>query len=158
MSEEISIIYKGQFERIDGVLKKLLRDSEAKCSLLVDKDGHLIAKQGFTHSLDTTSLAALLAGSFASTKEMAKILGEPEFSVLFHEGRKDNIHVSLVGKRSILGVVFDDRTTIGMVRLYVREAEGELKEILEDHSECEEGIGRGFADQAKERLDQIFGD
>ncbi len=158
MNEGFSVIYKGQFERIGGVLRKLLRESEAKCSLLVDKDGHLIAKQGFTHSLDTTGLAALLAGSFASTKEMAKLLGESEFSVLFHEGKRDNIHVSLVGQRSILGVVFDDRTTVGMVRLYVREAERELEEILTSKSEGGERIGMGFADRANERLDQIFGD
>ncbi len=158
MNEGFSIIHKGQFERIEEVLKKLLRESEAKCSLLVDKDGHLIAKQGFTHSLDTTSLAALLAGSFASTKEMAKLLGESEFSVLFHEGKRDNILVSLVGERSILGVVFDDRTTIGMVRLYVREAEAELEEVLKSKPEEVEGIGTGFTDQANERLDQIFGD
>jgi len=158
VNEGFSVIYKGQFARIKEVLKKLLRESEAKCSVLVDKDGHLIAKQGFTHSLDTTSLAALLAGSFASTKEMAKLLGESEFSVLFHEGKRDNILVSLVGERSILGVVFDDRTTIGMVRLYVKEAEGELEEVLQSKAEKEEGIETGFADQANERLDQIFGD
>jgi len=158
VNEGTSVIYKGQFERINGVLKKLLRESEARCSLLVDKDGYLIAKQGFTHSLDTTSLAALLAGSFVSTKEMAKLLGESEFSVLFHEGKKDNILVSLVGERSILGVVFDDRTTIGMVRLYVREAQGELEEILTAKFEEGGGIGVGFANQAEERLDQIFGD
>jgi len=85
-------------------------------------------------------------------------LGESEFSVLFHEGKRDNILVSLVGERSILGVVFDDRTTIGMVRLYVKEAEGELEEVLQSKAEKEEGIETGFADQANERLDQIFGD
>ena len=59
-----------EITKIETLLNKMLKGAEAKCALLVDKDGHLITRQGFTHSLDTTALAALLAGSFASTKEI----------------------------------------------------------------------------------------
>ena len=115
MIEDSLIIYEEEIEKIDSILARMLKGAEAKCALLVDKDGHLITRQGFTHSLDTTALAALLAGSFASTKEIARLVGESEFSVLFHQGKKDHIHMSIVGERSILVVIFDDRTTIGMV-------------------------------------------
>src|SRR5512140_1008937 len=106
MSNDTFIIYEEEITKIEALLNKLLKGCEAKCALLVDKDGHLITRQGFTHSLDTTALAALLAGSFASTKEIARLVGEPEFSVLFHQGKKDHIHISLIDERSIMVVIF----------------------------------------------------
>ena len=161
MSDDSLIIYEEEIATIDGLLKKMLKGAEAKCALLVDKDGHLITRQGFTHTLDTTALAALLAGSFASTKEIAKLVGEPEFSVLFHQGKKDHIHMSIVGERSILVVIFDDRTTIGMVRLYAKESAKELNNVFQsivDRKQPEEGISDDFSDKTQERLDDIFQD
>ena len=162
MSEDDLIIYEEEIEKIDLVLSKMLKGAEAKCALMVDKDGHLITRQGFTHSLDTTALAALLAGSFASTKEIARLVGESEFSVLFHQGKKDHIHMSLVGDRSILAVVFDDRTTIGMVRLYAKEADSELEKIIasvkSSDRESHIGLTDEFAASAGDKLDDIFQD
>ncbi len=161
MSDDSLIIYEEEIATIDELLKKMLKGAEAKCALLVDKDGHLIARQGFTHSLDTTALAALLAGSFASTKEIAKLVGEPEFSVLFHQGKKDHIHMSIAGERSILVVIFDDRTTIGMVRLYAKETAKELAQVFQsilDRKQPAQGISEDFSNRAQERLDDIFQD
>lgn len=162
MSDDNLIIYEEEIEKIDVMLGKMLKGAEAKCALLVDKDGHLITRQGFTHSLDTTALAALLAGSFASTKEIARLVGESEFSVLFHQGKKDHIHMSLVGDRSIMVVIFDDRTTIGMVRLYAKEAATELTKVFESlmnrSQESKPGIDNAFASSAQDRLDDIFQD
>ena len=164
MSDDSLIIYEEEINQIDALISKMLKGAEAKCALLVDKDGHLITRQGFTHSLDTTALAALLAGAFASTKEIAKLVGEPEFSVLFHQGKKDHIHMSLVGERSILVVIFDDRTTIGMVRLYAKETAAELGRIFEqikasaDSSPQQSGVSSEFADGAQDKLDDIFHD
>ncbi len=164
MSNDNFIIYEEEIAQIETLISKMLKGCEAKCALLVDKDGHLITRQGFTHSLDTTALAALLAGSFASTKEIAKLVGEPEFSVLFHQGKKDHIHMSLVGDRSILVVVFDDRTTIGMVRLYAKETAQELAKIFQEIADNKDSKGQGtgidsnFADMAQNKLDDIFSD
>ncbi len=162
MTDDGLIIYQEETDKINLALKKLLKGSEAKCALLVDKDGHLVTRQGFTQSLDTTSLAALLAGSFASTREIARLVGEPEFSVLFHQGKRDHIHMSLVGDRSILVVVFDDRTTIGMVRLYAKETSAELEQIfsagLAKRDGPETGITEEFASSAGDKLDDIFHD
>jgi len=161
MSDDTFIIYEEEIATIDAVLKRMLKGAEAKCALLVDKDGHLITRQGFTHSLDTTALAALLAGSFASTREIARLVGEPEFSVLFHQGKKDHIHMCIVGERSILVVIFDDRTTIGMVRLYAREAAEELTRVFQsivERKDADPGISDDFTDKAREKLDDIFQD
>lgn len=160
--EENLILYEEEISRIDKVLSRLIKGAEAKCALLVDKDGHLITRQGFTHSLDTTALAALLAGSFASTREIARLVGEPEFSVLFHQGKRDHIHISLVGERTILVVIFDDRTTIGMVRLYAKEVGDELalifREAREKAKKSVKPISSEFSNQAESRLDDIFKD
>ncbi len=162
MAEDNLIFYEEEINKIDALISKMLKGAEAKCALLVDKDGHLITRQGFTHSLDTTALAALLAGSFASTKEIAKLVGEPEFSVLFHQGKKDHIHMSIVGERSILVVIFDDRTTIGMVRLYAKETSAELRKVFTDiqnsDRDKQSGIDSDFAAQAEDKLDDIFQD
>jgi predicted regulator of Ras-like GTPase activity (Roadblock/LC7/MglB family) len=154
------IVYWDDTEKIDTVMTRLLKGSEAKCALLVDKDGHLIARHGFTQTLDTTALSALMAGSFASTAEIAKLVGEPEFSVLFHQGRKDHIHMGIVGDRSILAVIFDDRTTIGMVRLYAKEAAEELHKIFETVlrkvNSNDQGLSEEFTTSAENKLEDIF--
>lgn len=161
MSDDTLILYEEDIKKIDAILSRMIKGAEAKCALIVDKDGHLITRQGFTHSLDTTALGALLAGSFASTKEIAKLVGEPEFSVLFHQGKRDHIHMSIVGERSILVVIFDDRTTIGMVRLYAKESSIELARIFSEVSskaEDDSALKNDFADVAQDRLDDIFQD
>ena len=159
MSQEQQILYEDQIKQIDKALTRLIKESEAKCALLVDKDGHLITRQGFTHTLDTTALAALLAGSYASTKEIARLVGEPEFSVLFHQGKRDHIHISLIGERTIMVVIFDDRTTIGMIRLYAKEVGETLKNILESSHEgprAELEFGSEFSNSADAKLDDVF--
>ena len=164
MRQEDLVIYEEQIQKVEEALRRLIKDAQAKCVLLVDKDGHLITRQGFTQSLDTTALAALLAGSFASTREIARLVGEPEFSVLFHQGKKDHIHITLVGERTILAVIFDDRTTIGMVRLYSKEACENLERVFSSARRCDrqnEGekqtdVDSEFSTSLENRLDDIF--
>lgn len=162
MVQDYLVIYEEEIQKIERTLSQLIKNSQAKCTLLVDKDGHLITRQGFTHSLDTTALAALLAGSFASTKEIARLVGEPEFSVLFHQGKKDHIHIGLVGERSILAVIFDDRTTIGLVRLYAKQASEELTTILASAAGEKRDKGNqmapDFSSSLESKLDDVFSD
>ncbi len=154
------IYYVEDVDRINQVLDRLLELSEAMCTLLVDKEGHLITRRGqMTQGLDDESLSALVAGSFAATKAMAKLLGEEEFSVLFHQGVKDSIQLTLVADRALLAIIFDDRTTIGMVRLYANETSRKIAELLAEAAEREptETIGEEFGEQAVERLSDVFG-
>jgi len=98
----------------------------------VDKNGQQIAAVGDMNSLDTTSLASLTAGNVAATDGLARLIGEKEFSILFHEGEKDNIHISIVARRVILVVIFDRRASLGLVRLRVRRATAELEAVFEE--------------------------
>lgn len=125
------VLYEEDSKLIDKELQKLNQLSRAKVAFLVDKDGQLISCVGETSGIDTTSLASLTAGNIAATGGMAKLLGEKEFSILFHEGEKDNIHISLVGQRAILVVIFDDRSSLGLIRLRVKRSVSALTQIFE---------------------------
>jgi len=153
------VFYAQDMDRIQDVCDEFMRLSGAKCTLLIDKEGHLIAQRGTTQSFDTDTISALAAGSFAATKEMAKLLGEEEFSVLFHQGKRDSIQLVLVGERMLLAIVFDDRTTIGMVRLYGREAAEHLTTITNEAAKREPqgpDVSEEYGASAKKKLDDLF--
>ena len=159
------VFYESDGRQIQSVLKELVKLSGAKCALLVDKEGHMVARTGSVRTFDTDTISALVAGSFAATREMARLLGEDEFSVMFHQGEQDNIQLNLVGDRTILTVIFDEQTTVGMVRLYASEASRKLVEVFDRKSngeEEEEGgeeevkLGDDYNDSAKSRLDNLF--
>ena len=126
------VMYEEEFERIKQLLNRLRIDASAKIVFLVDKNGQQIAGAGEVDLVDTTSLASLTAGNVAATDGLAKLIGEKEFSILFHEGRKDNIHISIVGQRLILVVIFDERSSLGLVRLRVRKISGDIERVLGD--------------------------
>lgn len=158
------VFYKEDIQNIDSTLRDFLSRSKSKAALLVDRDGHLITQEGSTDETDTDTVAALVAGCFAATREMARILGEEEFSALFHQGRKDNLQLSLVGSRTILGVLFDDTTTIGMVRLYAAETARKLTSLFRKLGQRDpaqtpqENISQGFNEAAANTLQDVFGD
>ena len=157
------VFYRDDIRLINRVLQEFLKLSNARCALLVDKEGHMITKQGVTRSFDMDTISALVAGSFAATREMARLLGEDEFAILFHQGKTDNIQLSLVGDRTLLTVIFDDSTTIGMVRLYANETAKRLLEVFEQ-ARAKGGSGRpdeviddSFGPSAQTRLDDVLG-
>ncbi|HEY3412894.1 MAG TPA: roadblock/LC7 domain-containing protein [Armatimonadota bacterium] len=156
MSFQDVVIGEQEFAAINDCLRGFLRESEAKCAILVDRDGQMLARQGFTQDLDTVSLAALTAGAIASTQEIARLLGEPEFTVLFHQGQREHIHFSLVGTRAIMMSVFDDRTTIGLIRLVASKAVGLLAAQMSAPHLPPLNIGGEVAGFV-ERMDSVMG-
>ena len=126
------VLYDEEFRSIKESLNRLASDANANVVFLVDKNGQQIAAVGDLQSLDTTSLASLTAGNVAATDGLARLIGEKEFSILFHEGEKDNIHISIVAQRVILVVIFDERSSLGLVRLRVRRATTELEKVFEE--------------------------
>jgi predicted regulator of Ras-like GTPase activity (Roadblock/LC7/MglB family) len=132
MAQGQFILRDKEYQDFQAVLKKLLADSYAKVVFLVDKNGSLLASAGETRDFDTTSLASLAAGNIAATGGLASLIGEKEFSILFHEGERDNMHISVVANRLILVVIFDRRSSVGLVRLRVRRSAVELERILRE--------------------------
>lgn len=156
------VMYDEEFKQINAVLEKLLREANAKVIFLVDKNGQLISGVGETERFDTTSLASLTAGNIAATGGLAKLIGEKEFSILFHEGEKDNLHISIVGGRVILVVLFDSRSSLGLVRLRVKKASEELTTIFDRlMTRAEEKERSGvqdfpFAEITDDDIDNLF--
>ncbi len=160
------IFYADLVRDINRLLREFLKLSNAKCAMLIDREGHMVTRQGVTRDLDVDTISALVAGSFAATKEMARILGEDEFSVLFHQGKTDNIQLSLVGDRTLLTVIFDEATTLGAVRMYAAETAKRMAEIFHKHDAEQrmnphrappEDLSTGFVGSAKDKLDDLFG-
>lgn len=163
MSPGDLVLFEEDFHRLNQVLRKLRIDSGASVVLLVDKNGQRIASVGDVEALDMTALASLTAGNVAATDGLARVLGEREFSVLLHEGEKENIHVSIVGRRVILVVIFSDRSSLGLVRLRVRQAAAELDRAFREVAERMErepvlhsGIEPLLAEITDEDIDRLF--
>src|SRR3978361_492748 len=125
------VMYEEEYQQIKEILARLQVDSNPKIGFLGDKTGQQIAAHGDMKGVDATSLASLTAGNVAATDGLAKLIGEKEFSILFHEGQQDHIHISIVAKRAILVVIFDDRSSLGLVRLRVKRASVELEKVFE---------------------------
>lgn len=157
------VMYEEEFKQIDEELSKLHEQANAKLTFVVDKNGQLITTVGETENLDTTSLASLTAGNIAATGGMAKLIGEKEFSILFHEGERDNIHISIISQRVILVVIFDQRSSLGLVRLRVKKSAEALSNIFNRillKVEKEKGV-KGetkspFAEITEEDIDKLF--
>ena len=154
-------MYEEEFERIKQLLNTLRMDASAKIVFLVDKNGQQIAGAGEVNLVDSSSLASLTAGNVAATDGLAKLIGEKEFSILFHEGRKDNIHISIVGQRLILVVIFDERSSLGLVRLRVRKASADIERVLTEMDSKAQDVGAmevasPFAEITDDDIDALF--
>jgi len=158
------VMYEEEFGLIKQIISKLRVDANAKVVFLVDKNGQQIAAHGEIENLDTTSLASLTAGNVAATDGLARLIGEKEFSILFHEGEKDNIHISIVASRVILVVIFDERSSLGLVRLRVKKAAQELTEVFntilekveKERAAAGSAVESPFAEITDEDIDSLF--
>ena len=154
------VMYDEDYRLILQVIQRLVRDANAKGVFVVDRNGQLIGEAGELRGIDTTSLASLTAGCIAATGGLAKLVGEEDFPVHFHQGQRDNLHITLVSSRTILVVVFDDRSSLGLVRLRVKKAGGELAKIFEDlqkKTDQEQAKGNTpFAEITDDDIDNLF--
>jgi predicted regulator of Ras-like GTPase activity (Roadblock/LC7/MglB family) len=163
MLESDLILFEEDIATLGKSLSNLIRDSEANAAFLIDKNGQQITAAGDFDNIDTTALATLTAGNVAATDGLAKLLGEKGFTILFHEGEQDNIHISIVGDVAILVVIFDEKTSVGMVRLRVKQATSALEEALAKASQRsdkrEKAVKEGrskLADITDEDIENLF--
>ena len=160
MASPQMVMYEEEFHQIQAVVDRLVRDANSNVVFIVDKNGQLIAAAGDLENLDTTSLASLTAGNIAATGGMAKLLRENEFATQFHEGERANIHIQLVGNRVILVVIFDARSSLGLVRLRVKKATEELTHIFDAVTKkvSAPGASTPFSEITDEDIDNLFND
>lgn len=158
LREERLVFYEKDVQRLNAEIDTFLELSKARCVLLVDRDGHLVTRGGEPVEASEETISALIAGSFAATREMARLLGENEFAVLSHQGQRDSIQLQLVGERTLMAVLFDGRTNLGMVRFYAQETASRIREVLEDVARGGRGqdLGQDFGSHAADALDELF--
>lgn len=159
MQDTQLVMYDEDFRKILAVTQRLVKDANAKGIFVVDRNGQLISEAGELRGIDTTSLASLTAGCIAATGGLAKIVGEEEFPVHFHQGQRDNLHITLIAGRIILVVVFDERSSLGLVRLRVKKAGAQLARVFEEiqkKSDQGRGAGTPFAEITDEDIDNLF--
>ena len=155
------VINDEQMQMIDGVLTKLQRVSGSNFCALISTSGQPITTSPTDVDADTLSLAALAAGSFAATRQLAEVLNEREFTLFFHEGKESNLHVMQVTDQILLLLTFGHDTQVGRVRLYTSRALEVLKPIFEDAEESPGGdspnvIDREYSREAGTAIDDWF--
>lgn len=159
MAERPVILHEQQFQKIKSVLARLCVECIARVVFLVDRDGQPIAFYGDIGDMDTTSFSSLAAGNVAATMSMAKLIGENVFPSMVHEGERESIFISIIG-RSLLVVVFDDSSTLGLVKLRTKRASYEVADILEQvaYASANRTIddAKFFADITDEDIESLF--
>jgi predicted regulator of Ras-like GTPase activity (Roadblock/LC7/MglB family) len=153
--------YEPAADRIEKLISDLVVQSRARVAFLIDRIGQLIAAAGAVDEIDGTSLAALAAGNMATAGGMATALQEDGFRAQLHEGDKSRLQIQSVGRQgAILVVVFDDQTSLGLVRLRVNKAIDALGKILDELEQQQAAKApkptAGAAKLTDEEIDDIF--
>jgi predicted regulator of Ras-like GTPase activity (Roadblock/LC7/MglB family) len=125
------VISDRELATISVVLKKLMNDTNATSIMLLDKSGQVVVVEGTGIRRNATTLGALLAGVFSSSREVAKLLNEKDFRNIFQQGVRENIYTSMVEEQWLLVIIFDKLTHIGLVKVLSKKASDELGRILD---------------------------
>ncbi|HJQ09947.1 MAG TPA: roadblock/LC7 domain-containing protein [Gemmatimonadaceae bacterium] len=146
------------FTAITESLRRFLGETKSLCALLVDRSGQLVTTVGDAPGLDTTAFATLTAADYSANDQLAKLVGETDFSSLFHQGEK-SIYVADIARRLLLVTIFDSRTTVGLVRLRMKDEIEELTQLIDrvfsrgrDGDAEDKHVLRG----ADEEIDKLF--
>jgi predicted regulator of Ras-like GTPase activity (Roadblock/LC7/MglB family) len=148
---------------ITEALRRFLENTGCKCAMLVDRSGQLIATVGDQPDFDPTAFASLTAADFSANDQLAKMLGETDFSTLFHQGEKESMYLADVARRVILVALFDNSTTLGMVRLKMKQTVEELTQLFDkvfsrgrDDGSGANSAGMDVLAGADDEIDQLF--
>jgi predicted regulator of Ras-like GTPase activity (Roadblock/LC7/MglB family) len=145
------------FNAITASLQSFLKECNARCALLVDRTGQLVATVGEQPKFDPTTFATLTAADFSANDQLAKLIGENDFNSLFHQGEKESMYLADVARRVILVVLFDNRTTLGLVRLKMKETVIDLAKLFDAVFKRGPGGGqKGILAGADDEIDKLF--
>ena len=152
------IMFEEEYKLLHEIIGRLQKDASAKVVFLVDKNGQQIAAAGDVKSIDATSLASLTAGNVAAMGGLAKLIGEKEFPNQFHEGERESLHMSIVAGRVVLVVIFDAKSSLGLVRLRVKKAGEELAKVFDvlAKKQAAPGAASPFAEITDDDIDNLF--
>ena len=123
---------EGDAAAIRRSLQHLLSECNARSALLVDRAGQLVTTAGEVPRFDATTFATLTAADFSANDQLARLIGETEFNSLFHQGEQESMYLVDIARRVILVILFDNRTTLGLVRLKVKHTVEELANLFNE--------------------------
>lgn len=164
MSYENLSIFEQDFWEINNSLNKLLTATNASALMLIDKAGQMITSVGNTDSIDLLSFSSLSAADYAATSQLASLLGEEEFKEIFHQGKKENIYITVILSRIILVVIFSRKTNLGLMRVRLKKTVKELEDIFDQifkklsssQKQQKESFNDDFKRAAESELDDLF--
>jgi len=125
------ILTKNEVHKIEEVIEVELLQGGADHVIMIDMSGNLLLERGSLRVDDIMSLAVLSAANFAATAQIAKLIGEEDFSLLFHKGDKRNIHFSRLGKGHLMITLFNDNISLGLIRLKSNNVAQKLMPLLD---------------------------
>jgi predicted regulator of Ras-like GTPase activity (Roadblock/LC7/MglB family) len=120
------VLTKNEIGRLEEIISDQLLDSGAEHVLLADLSGNLIMECGSLEMEDVFSLAAVSAANFAATAEIARLIGEQDFALMYHKGGKRNVHFSRLGRDYLIITLFNDNVSLGLIRLKLGNAMSEM--------------------------------
>jgi predicted regulator of Ras-like GTPase activity (Roadblock/LC7/MglB family) len=147
--------------RIQSILSAFLGESNARTALIVDRTGQMVSTTGEAPAFDATAFASLTAADFSANDQLARMLGESEFGALFHQGERESMYLADIARRVILVVLFDNRTTLGLVKLRVKNTVVQLNQVFTDmfsrDGTSAPGVESEFLGEAEDEIDKLFG-
>lgn len=156
------IVPSEEIAQIEDCLGRLVDDTGSDYALLLDKSGQVISSRGDGDRQDITALGALIAGVFASSREVAKLLRERDFRAAFQQGVRENIYIALIEEQWILCIIFNKDTHIGLVKVLTKRTTDELAAVLErvrqQHKARDEVLGSSFRTSMEDTIDLLFRD
>jgi predicted regulator of Ras-like GTPase activity (Roadblock/LC7/MglB family) len=163
MSGSDLILLEEEHVKLVGLAERLLEQSNACFVGLIDRNGQPLNWSGQLPDVDRTALASLAAGNVAATEGLAEMIGEPSFSAMYHEGESEHLHFSTLGRIAILLVAFNERSSLGLVKLRVRQITPEFESVFElmearSRNPGLSGAEAGLPEITDEDIDNLFGD
>lgn len=151
--------------RLHGILEEFAARARVRCAALVDRNGQMLTAVGEDALGDAASFASLTAADFAASDRLAELVGEPDFASVFHYGDTGSMYSLAVGGYAILAVLFDARSTLGLVRVHARTAGPQLDALFREigarqataHGPAAELLGTDWASEAEHEIDRLFG-
>jgi predicted regulator of Ras-like GTPase activity (Roadblock/LC7/MglB family) len=144
-----------------GPLEEFVQESRVRLALLINRSGQVLAQYGFDRLLDLVGVASLAAGINASSRALASQLGEKQFEHLHHAGQTRQLflgHFESPAGQLILVTVFDERSSIGLVRVFFEEFVRRIRELPHMDVERRSVNGLTFEAELESSLDRFFKD
>ena len=155
-----------RFAEVWRELERLLARSSAATAVLLDTSGNAVTYSGEDPDFDLALFASLAVGDFLATREMARLLHEEGMRWVVHQGTYGGLVLAPLHPQLILAVLFDGRTTLGLIRHEVRKSRQRLEEatrpllaLLEANTPDDDEVGDDeyAGDVIDEGLHSLFG-